>query len=184
VTQPGFETVLAAAQAGSDWAITVLYRQFNPPLRRFLDAQASGAGEDLNQEVWLAAASHLTGFTGDERAFRAWLFTIARRRLIEHWRRLGRRPSVAVAPDELAVLGGASSGDGADDAVLARAAIAELIAGLPADQAEVVLLRVVGGLSAEEVGAIVGKRAGAVRVLQHRALRRLARRVSEEPVTT
>jgi len=63
-----------------------------------------------------------------------------------------------------------------------EAAIAR-IATLPPDQAEVVLLRILGGLSVREVAAITGKRPGTVRVLQHRALRRLAREVRREAVT-
>ena len=63
-----------------------------------------------------------------------------------------------------------------------EAAIAR-IAALPPDQAEVVLLRVLGGLSVQEVAAIVGKRPGTARVLQHRALKRLAREVRREVVT-
>jgi RNA polymerase sigma-70 factor (ECF subfamily) len=65
----------------------------------------------------------------------------------------------------------------ATDAAIAR------IATLPPDQAEVVLLRILGGLSVREVAAITGKRPGTVRVLQHRALRRLAREVRREAVT-
>jgi RNA polymerase sigma-70 factor (ECF subfamily) len=57
------------------------------------------------------------------------------------------------------------------------------VARLPADQAEVVALRVLAGLSAEQVAEIVGKRAGAVRVLQHRGLRRLANELAAEGVT-
>jgi RNA polymerase sigma-70 factor (ECF subfamily) len=71
---------------------------------------------------------------------------------------------------------------GADDpsaSVLGKAAL-EVIGRLPADQAEVVLLRVVAGLSAEEVGAIVRKSPGAVRVIQHRALKRLAGLLGQE----
>jgi RNA polymerase sigma-70 factor (ECF subfamily) len=177
-----FEGVLAAAQTGAEWAIAQLYRDLNPSLLRFLSAQARGAGEDLAQEVWLAAGPQLAAFVGDERGFRAWMFTIARRRLVEHWRRIGRRPSVPMDIADIEAL--ADNIDDPDAGVMARAAVAELIAGLPADQAEVVLLRVLGGLDAEEVARIVGKRPGTVRVLQHRALRRLARRFSEEPVTT
>ena len=57
------------------------------------------------------------------------------------------------------------------------------IATLPSDQAEVLLLRVIADLSVQEVATIVGKRPGAVRALQLRALRRLARELSGEPVT-
>lgn len=180
---PEFDAVLLAAQTGADWAIAELYRELNPSLLRFLSAQAPGAGEDLAQEVWLAAAPQLAAFTGDERGLRAWIFTIARRRLIEHWRRAGRRPSVAFGPDELAALAGPSTVGAPGDDLVAHEAVAELIAGLPADQTEILLLRVVAGLDADEVGAIVGKKAGTVRVLQHRALRRLAQQHSQEVVT-
>ena len=63
-----------------------------------------------------------------------------------------------------------------------QAALA-LLATLPPDQAEVVLLRVLGGFDAAEVGAILRKRPGTVRVLQHRALAQLARTLSREAVT-
>lgn len=179
---PEFDSVLAAGQAGADWAIATLYRDLNPALLRFFGAQASGAADDLAQETWMAAAPQLGAFVGSERAFRAWLFTIARRRLIEHWRRMGRRPSMPVAPTDLIALLG-SAGDDPATGLEAREAVAALVAGLPPEQVEILLLRVVAGLDAEEVGVIVGKTAGAVRVLQHRALRRLARRFGLEAPT-
>ena len=67
----------------------------------------------------------------------------------------------------------------------AQAAIDGLVAVLTPEQAEVILLRVVAGLDAAQVGAIVGRNAGLVRVRQHRALRRLSERhFLEEPVTS
>ena len=74
--------------------------------------------------------------------------------------------------------------DEVDAAVLADAAVRSLVSCLPRDQAEIVLMRVIGGLSAEEVGRVVGKRPATVRVLQHRALRRLAREFASDRVTT
>ncbi len=62
-------------------------------------------------------------------------------------------------------------------------AIGTLVRDLPADQAEIVLLRVLGDLSVEQVAAILGKSAGAVRVAQHRGLRRLSRKQDESGVT-
>jgi RNA polymerase sigma factor (sigma-70 family) len=76
--------------------------------------------------------------------------------------------------------------DGAPDDVEARLALdaaLRRVARLPRDQAEVVALRVLAGLSAEQVAEIVGKSAGSVRVLQHRALRRLADELAAEGVT-
>ena len=77
------------------------------------------------------------------------------------------------------------TGDAEGEAMaeLSTQAALDLIRTLPADQAEVVLLRVLGGFDAAEVGAIMGKRAGTVRVLQHRGLVRLAAALSREAVT-
>jgi RNA polymerase sigma-70 factor, ECF subfamily len=175
-----FESILVAAQAGGEWAIARLYREHNPGLLRFLASRAGDGGEDLAQETWMGVAHGLPNFTGDERAFRAWLFTIAHRRLVQRWRDVERRPSSPMAPEDLQAI---AVGSDPGESVTARAAAAELVAGLPPEQAEVVLLRVVGGFEAAEVGEIVGKSAGAVRVLQHRALKRLAERFSKETVT-
>ena len=177
-----FDALLVAAQAGNEDAVGSLYRDLNPTLVRFLGAQVAGSGEDLAQEVWLAAANGLASFSGDEDGFRAWMFTIARRQLISHWRRSRRRPQRVVDPAHLPELG-APSEDEADARILADEAVLALVAGLPRDQAEIVLLRVVAGFDAEQVGAIVGKPASTVRVLQHRALKRMARRFAAESVT-
>jgi len=168
-----FEGVLAAAKTGGERAFAALYRHFQPNLVRFLRAQAPAQGDDLASEVWLDAAQGLHRFDGDEAAFRGWLFTIARRRLIDFRRREQRRRRVSVS---LAAAGEDPAGDpearafmGSDSEVaLAR------IGRLPPEQAEVVLLRVLVGLDTAEVAALVGKTSGAVRVLQHRALQRLS----------
>ncbi len=176
-----FEHVLGLAQAGDDAAVARLYRDLNPAVLRFLSAQAGDAAEDLAQETWIAVAKGLVAFVGDERAFRGWVFTIARRRLIQLWRDRGRRPSVPLAPEDLAALAGFE--DGPEATVTGRAAAAALIDGLAPEQAEIILLRVVGGFEAAEVAEIVGRTAVAVRVLQHRALKRIGSRLGAEAVT-
>jgi RNA polymerase sigma-70 factor, ECF subfamily len=168
-----FGGVLAAAKTGAEWAIAALYREFQPRLLRYLRAQSPTYGEDLASEIWLQAAAGLARFDGDESGFRRWLFTIARRRLIDLRRRELRR---RVALD---ALGPGDAYDPLDPETHAvttsdtEAALA-LLGKLPPDQAEVVLLRVVGGLTVEDVAKIVGKKPGTVRVLQHRALKRLS----------
>ncbi|HEY4400978.1 MAG TPA: RNA polymerase sigma factor [Acidimicrobiia bacterium] len=176
----GFDEVLAAAQGGAQWAVAVLWNELHPRLLRFLRGLDPSAAEDVEAETWLSAARELGTFHGDDRQFRAWMFTIARNRLIDWRRREARGRSVAVssevlrerpAPDDPAGL--------ALDVVRADAAVALVRSRLPRDQAEVILLRVLGGLEVGEVAAIVGKRPGNVRVLQHRGLRRLAERIAE-----
>jgi RNA polymerase sigma-70 factor (ECF subfamily) len=178
-----FGLVLAAARAGGEWALVALYREFHPGLLRYLRAQEPNDGEDLVSETWLDAAAGLDRFQGDEWAFRRWLFTIARRRLIDHRRRRERSPSARANLDGFERPGP----DDTEAAVLAadetEAALAR-IAALPPDQGEVILLRVLAGLDVADVAEIVGKKPGAVRVLQHRALQRLAEQLARErPVT-
>src|SRR6187397_1929532 len=86
-----FAAVLAAAKSGNSDAITVLYRTMNPSLLRFFRTNATRVAEDLTQEVRLSAAPRLASFEGDEGQIRTRLFTVARRRLIDHWRATGRR---------------------------------------------------------------------------------------------
>lgn len=171
-----FQSVLAAAQCGADWALTILYRDLHPSLVRFLLAQEPADGEDLASEVWLDAAAGLARFEGDESAFRCWLFTIARRRLIDLRRTRARRRTAPVPleqlndrPDPGEMFAGVEGGD----------ALA-CLAALPLDQAEIVLLRVVAGLDSYEVAAVTGRKPGTVRVMQKRALERLAATLANE----
>lgn len=179
-----FEEILAAAQAGEEWAFATLYREHNPRLARYLDAQAAGVAEDLCSETWLAVARQLHRFSGGADAFRAWVFTIARRRLIQHWRDASRRPSSPMPPEDLSDRAGRDDPEAAALAgVSATEAARAIAAAVSPDQADVVLLRLLGDLDVEQVARVLGKRPGAVRVLQHKALRRLAGVFSLEEVT-
>jgi RNA polymerase sigma-70 factor (ECF subfamily) len=168
-----FDRVLAAAQAGEQWALAALYRSLQPALLRYLLTRRAGEADDIAAETWISAARGLRRFRGGEDDFRRWIFTIARRRLLDLQRAEARRPQTTPAADPDAGPSSPAAETEALDSIAAREAL-ERIAGLPHDEAEVVLLRVVAGLSAADVGAITGRSAGAVRVLQHRALRRLS----------
>lgn len=173
-----FPTVLAAAQAGGEWAVASLYRSFAPAVLRYLRARVGEDAEDIASETWLDVARGLGGFSGEETAFRSWVFTIAHRRLIDAHRAAARRPArmpERAGEDPLAKLVAVDDPAGTVEAELSsEEAVALLRRLLPPDQADVVLLRVVGGLPADEVAQILRRRPGTVRVLQHRALRRLA----------
>lgn len=168
-----FGAVLDAARAGGEWAIAALYDQLAPSVARYLRAQVGQDAEDVASETWLSVARGLTTFTGDQDAFRAWVFTIAKRRVVDHLRSRGRRRT---APAEVGVE--PSAEDTALAGRIGDEAARRIVALLPADQAQVVLLRVVAGLPVEEVARIMGRRPGTIRVLQHRALRRLAEEIS------
>jgi RNA polymerase sigma-70 factor (ECF subfamily) len=138
--------------------------------------------EDAGSETWLELARSLDTFTGTEPAFRGWVFTIARRKLIDRIRYESRRPSSGWDDtDDLGPL----TRDIAEDVVEmddTYRALA-LVQTLPRDQAEAVLLRVVGGLDYAEVARVMGRTTGAVRVLVHRGLRRLGSELGDRSET-
>lgn len=180
----GFAQVLRAAQSGDELAFSSIYRDLNAPLLRYFGAQVPSDAEDLVAETWLSIARGLGSFSGDEAGFRGWMFTIAHRRLVQYWRDAARRPTSPVDLESL--VDRAGSDDTEEMALqgsLAGTAARRIAAALPREQAHVVLLRVVAGLSVAQVAEILGKRPGTVRVLQHKALRRLAAHVSLEEVT-
>ena len=175
----GFDEVLAAAQQGEEWAIVTLWRALQPPLLRYLRAMCGDACEDVASDVWLESAGRLHRFRGGEAAFRGWLFTRARRRALDHHRRAAREPLAVAELPELSdpVQGGEAEREQALDAAIAR------LRTLPVDQREVVLLRDLAGLDVDQVAAMTGRRPGTVRVLHHRALKRLAATARPSDVT-
>jgi RNA polymerase sigma-70 factor (ECF subfamily) len=179
-----FASILGAAQQGAEWAVNVLYRDLNPAILRYLRAKEPGEAEDLAGEVWLAVVSQLASFEGDEAGFRGWVFTIASRRVADLRRKQRRRRTDLTRDgyirDAAAPLDPAAA---VMDALDAQAAVDRLVRALPPEQAEVVLLRVVAGLDVAHVASVMGKSPGSVRVLQHRALKRLAERFVPKGVT-
>lgn len=179
----GFGDTLMAAQKGDEEAFTRLWLDGNAALLRYLRATAPAAAEDIAADTWVHVVRGLSRFRGDEAAWRAWLFTTARRRTIDQARRRSRHPAAPihdVPPSELPV-----TGDSADEALehlSTRAAIA-MLTDLPSVQAEVILLRVVAGLDTDAVARLVGRSPGAVRVAAHRGLRKLAENLTGAGVT-
>jgi RNA polymerase sigma-70 factor (ECF subfamily) len=178
-----FAAVLEAAQGGSEEAFSELWLDANPALLRYLRLLAPQAAEDLAAETWAHVVRRLAAFRGDEAAWRAWLFTTARRRTIDDARRRARRPAAPLEEVTPARLPAApDAADVAMENLDTQAAIA-LVSELPRLQAEVILLRVVAGLDTEAVARMLGRSQGAIRVAAHRGLRRLAEILSRAGVT-
>jgi RNA polymerase sigma-70 factor (ECF subfamily) len=183
-TRPGpdLADAVARAKAGDEGAFRLLFRSVQPALLRFLRGMVGDEAEDVAAEAWGQIVRDLASFVGDGDAFRGWAATIARNRALDHLRRIRRRP-VEVVDDPYAYRSAAVRPAESTEAqvlelVSTDAAVA-LIASLPPDQAEAVLLRVVMGLDAESAAKVLGKRAGAVRTACHRGLRRLAGMLEE-----
>ncbi len=167
-----------AAQAGDEEAFRILFRAVQPGLLRYLRVLVGGRAEDaedIASEAWLQIARDLPGFRGDADGFRGWAATVARNRAMDHLRRVRRRPVADLPVEYLAELAAAEDTAGQAMATVATSDALALIASLPPDQAEAVLLRVVLGLDAESAAKVLGKRSGSVRMAAHRGLRRLAK---------
>jgi len=177
----GLAHALARAQAGDSAAFRRLYRDLQPRLLRYLHVLAGPQdAEDIASETWLQVTRDLAGFSGTYDGFRGWVSTIARHRALDHLRRTQRKPALPVATEDLAAL--AATGHHADTETAALDAVAThdaitLIATLPPDQAEAVLLRAVLGLDATTAGHVVGKRPGAIRTAASRGLGTLRRKL-------
>jgi RNA polymerase sigma-70 factor (ECF subfamily) len=170
-----FADVIAGARAGEQWAAEVLFIDLQPRLLRFLRSAEPRVADDLAGEVWLGMAQGIQSFEGDLAGFRSWVFTIARRRVMDHRRRAVRRATDPFEPEMFAER--ADDTDVADtvlDSLSAQQAADLIAAVLPAEQAEVLLLRVLGDLDVAHVAEVLDRTPNWVRVTQHRALRRLA----------
>jgi RNA polymerase sigma-70 factor (ECF subfamily) len=172
---------VVAAQQGDAAAFDAVYVTVQPGLLRYVRGLVGDDAEDVASEAWLQIVRDLPGLR-DTTGFRGWAAAIARNRALDHLRHHKRRPAVATAIEDLVQLPAQhpDPGDQAVEAVSTEAALA-LIVGLPRDQAEAVLLRVVVGLDTNATAAVLGKRPGAVRVAAHRGLRRLAAQLSRIP---
>lgn len=174
-----FKSVLAAARTGAEWAWTDLYRNFAPAVLGYLRAQQAPEPEDLTAEVFLQVVKSLGSFDGDESDFRSWIFVIAHRKIIDASRSRRRRPADPVPFETIEAR--SSTGNVEDEALdgMTELYFKRLMVDLTADQRDVLLLRILGGLTAPEVAAVMGKRPGAVEALQRRALAQLRKRSGE-----
>lgn len=179
-----FLTTLEAARSGSEWAWAAIYREHAPGVLRFLRGRGARDPEELLGAVFLDVVTAVARFEGGNADFRAWVFCIAHRRLVDDHRRRKRRPDDPVAPESLCDL--APSGDAEEDAarVFARATASRMLECLTPDQRDVLLLRILAGLNIAETAHVLGKREGAVKALQVRGLRALEVRLTAKRVSS
>jgi RNA polymerase sigma-70 factor (ECF subfamily) len=165
---------LRAARNGDEDAFRTLYRKIQPRLLRYVQTLVGDEAEDVTSEAWLHIAKDIGSFDGDIDGFGGWSATIARHRALDHLRYRRRRPVEHAPADDFRELPATDDTEKmALDSLSTEAALA-LIARLPREQAEIIVLRVVVGLDAKTVATVLGKRPGAVRTAAHRGLRRLA----------
>ena len=165
-------TTLDRARRGDRDALAELWRTHNAPLLRYLRARRTPSPDDVASQVWVDIAKSIDRFEGEADDFRRWLFTIAHRRSVDEIRRVVRRNGLAIrSADHVA---GADAEHDRHDSL--DRAIA-LVSTLPDNLAEAVMLRVVNDLPIADVASVMGTSEGNVRVLVHRGLTRLRRKL-------
>jgi RNA polymerase sigma factor (sigma-70 family) len=177
-----FTSLLEAAREGSEAAWQELYNGLAPVVLGYLRANSAPDPEDVLSEVFLQVARDIARFEGEEPGFRSWVFTIAHHRLIDARRHAARRP-VELSPEPPEPVGRAD--DAADEALakIGTQEVQRVLSLLSDDQRSVLLLRVIGDLSIEDVAKAVGKRPGAVKALQRRGLAAVKRELTRKGVT-
>ena len=173
--------MLAAGQQGAPWAMERIFTALSPVVEGYLRTQGAAEPEDLTSEVFLAVFRNLGSFAGDEPGFRSWVFTIAHRRLLDARRRAMRRPP----PAPLTEHDDQPADDDVEQAVDRRLAdehVRDLCDRLLPDQRDVLLFRLLGRLTVDEVAAALGKSPGAVKALQRRGFQAIARMIEREGV--
>jgi len=173
--------LVGAARQGEAWALTEIWQRYAPAVTGYLRGRGAAEPDDLTSDVFVAVFEKLRSFRGDEGDLRAFVFTVAHHRLVDDLRRRSRRgPTISYD----AAADGRLTGSAEDEALdaLHTQRVHALLSQLSEDQREVLLLRVVGDLSLEQTATALGKRVGAVKALQHRALATL-RRILDQAVS-
>jgi RNA polymerase sigma-70 factor, ECF subfamily len=175
-----FDTVLRCARAGEGWAVERLYATLAPAVAGFFRLQRVAEPEDLTSEVFVGVLRNLRTFCGDEDHFRSWVFTIAYRRLADARRAAGRRPVIEPLDPETIAAAAPVDVEADVDRLLATGRVRALCAALPPAQRDVLLLRLVGRLTVDEIARAIGRSRGAVKALQRRGLAAVALAVEQE----
>lgn len=173
-----------AAKRGERDAFGQIYDRFQPAVYRYalVRVRMAADAEDVTAETFMAAFRTIGRYTWTGLPFEAWLFRIARSKIVDHQRRLARRPAMS----DLDAIDPALLPQAADVASVAvgREASAALFAAmrrLSADQQDVLALRFFGGLSVAETAHVMGRSSDAVKQLQFRAVAGLRGRLERRP---
>lgn len=178
-----WDSVLAAAQAGAGWAFTKLFEAYGGPVAGYLRTQGLKDPDGSANDVFLKAFRSIGSFSGPEPRFRSWLFTIAHNVIVDERRSRARRVQETELDDTLPSIGPTASA-AEDDAMvdLASERVKATLDGLVPDQRDVLLLRILGDMTCEEIATSLGKSLGAVKQLQRRGLENLRKTLSKQPV--
>lgn len=152
---------------------SLVYRTYASQVLGYLTARGVEDPEAVMQEVFLAVLPRLETVSGGVPGLRTFLFSVAHARMVDDHRRQSRTPVKLPFDAELDLREESSAEAEALQHVSPAEVLGLLQKVLQDDQREVLTLRIIGGLTVDQVAAVMGKSAGAVKQLQRRALSRL-----------
>jgi RNA polymerase sigma-70 factor, ECF subfamily len=172
--------LVGAAQQGDQAAFGQLYDRYVDVVFRFILFRVGDRplAEDLTSETFLRALRRISSVSYQGRDVGAWFVTIARNLVLDHVKSSRYRLEMTTAD----ILDSSADDRGPEHEVVEEATATELmrcVAQLGRDQQECIMLRFMQGLSVSETAAVMGRNEGAVKALQHRAVRRLAQLLPE-----
>lgn len=171
------QRLLRQAQRGDADAFAALYRDNVQAVFRYVAHRVYDyrLAEDLTADVFTRALEGLSSYRSQGKPFIAWLYRIAHDRVIDHYRRVDRRPKESDIENETIPF--ETDMDAGMLRRQAARALRQAITELTDDQQQVVILRFIEGYRIETVAEIMGKQPNAIKALQFRALRSLAGRL-------
>lgn len=171
--------LIARAKTGDREAVSALYEGYTQAIFRYISyrVESDTLAEDLTAEVFLRMVRGLPRYEDSGAPFGAWLYRIAATQIAEHYRRKRRTPAEPISDaqpsDDTDPFGKSAK---AEERERLRAALAAL----PADYQTLLIMRFMQELSHEAVAQVLDKSEGAIRVMQHRALKALAQQLGQE----
>lgn len=176
----GEENLVQGAKKGDTAAFGALYDHYVPRIYRFvfLKVGRKEDAEDLTHEIFVRAFEHIKDYRQKGFPFSSWLYRIARNAIIDRYR--GRRQTVdidAVSPEELPALANVETR--AEQAILLQK-VSGAIGALKPEHQDVIIMRFVEELSVKETAEAMGRSEGAVKLLQHRAIKELRTKLGKE----
>lgn len=181
-TEPSGRDLIEAAKNGVESAWEEIYTELAGPVTGYLRSRGATDPEDLSSEVFYLVARNIHSFDGDRSKFRSWVFVIAHRRLIDSRRTASRRPDTVDEPPS----SHEAQGGNVEEEVMEQLStvhMREVFDMLTEDQKHVLALRIVADLTLEETASVLGKRVGAIKALQRRALASVRAMLEEGRVT-
>lgn len=173
------KALIQRAKQGDKQAFALIYRETVQPIYRYVYRRTNNEqlAEDLTGDVFIKALEALPRYEDKGRPFLAWLYRIAHARVIDEYRRTDRRPDMQDI-ETMPIKFEQDMDEGLQQATITNI-LQKALSQLTDDQQQVIILRFIEGLSLEEVGLAMGKKANAIKALQHRAVRALGRELEK-----